>query len=198
VETLDAYLERLASKAPVPGGGSAAALVSAIGAGLVAMVGRIAGAPVDAVISQADRLRGELHAAAHHDEAAFAAVIAAQALPKRDDRERSARRQRLEQALEEAADAPLHAASLSLDVLRLAVGVLETHTGALASDIGCAAEFAFAGLAGSAYNVRINHRYMDNESAIRRQAATLARFETEAGEILAHVRSAVASATTPQ
>ena len=36
--------------------------------------------------------------------------------------------------------------------------------GALASDVGCAAELASAALAACAYNVRVNHRYMHDEA----------------------------------
>ena len=107
METLDAYLERLASSDAVPGGGSAAALTGAIAAALVAMVGRILTTPIEGFVSRADHLRSELNEARRRDEDAYAAVVAAQALPKRDAVESAARRRALEGALERAADAPL-------------------------------------------------------------------------------------------
>jgi formiminotetrahydrofolate cyclodeaminase len=194
VDTLDEYLQRLASQDPVPGGGSAAALVAALAAALVAMVGRIVTAPPDGLVSSADRLREELTAARLRDEAAFAAVIAAQALPKDNDAARSARRGAIESALRQAAQAPLRAAALALDVLKLDVRLLDAKAGALASDVGCAAEFAYAALAGCAYNVRINHRYMHDAAAITQQAAILADYEREGTEIFERVRAAVAQA----
>jgi len=190
VESIDGYLERLASAGPTPGGGSAAALIGAVAAALVAMVGRIRQAPGDAIVERADRLRADLREARARDEAAYAAVIAAQAMPKGDDAQRAARRDALGAALFEAAEAPLHSASLTLDVMRLARRLAEAPLGALGSDVACAAEFGRAAVAGCAENVRINHRYMKDEAAIREQGARLERLERDASEMLERVRAA--------
>ena len=190
METLHRYLERLSSREPIPGGGSAAALVAALGAALIEMVGRISGAPADLVAS-AERLRNESMAARERDERAFAAVIAAQAMPKSSDAEKTTRRDALESALQGAASEPLHAAAIALDVLRLAQKLTQLRTGALASDVGCAAEFAAASLAACAYNVRVNHRYMRNAAAIREQFATLEAYEHDAAVIIRQVRLAL-------
>jgi len=197
VETLQEYLERLSSHEPTPGGGSAAALVAALGAALCEMAGRIADVPPD-LLSRAQRLRADALAARERDERAFAAVIAAQALPKSNDAEKAARRDALETALHGAAAEPLHAASIALDVLRLSRELAQMHTGALASDIGCAAEFAAASLAACAYNVRINHRYMKDEAAIRAQSATLEPYENEAARIVHDVRGLLAQGRLAQ
>jgi formiminotetrahydrofolate cyclodeaminase len=192
VETLNAYLERLASRDPVPGGGSAAAVTAALAAALGGMIGRIVSAPVDDLVTRADRLRGELHEARLQDEAAYAGVVAAQALPKRDDAEKAARRLALEEALSGAAEAPLHTAELALEILTLVDRLFETKLGALASDAASAAEFASAALIACGYNVRINHRYMHDEATIREQAKRLVRLEGEASRILGRARAAVA------
>ena len=78
--------------------------------------------------------------------------------------------------------------------MRLTQRSIENDLGALASDVGCAAEFAHAAVAGCAYNVRINHRYMHDESAIAEQAGTLAGYEAEAADILERVRGRAAKA----
>jgi glutamate formiminotransferase/formiminotetrahydrofolate cyclodeaminase len=192
VESIDTYLERLASRDAVPGGGSAAALTGAFGAALVAMVGRIKGTDED-LVSKADRLRAELVEARSRDEDAYAAVVEAQALPKGNEAEISARRHALDHALARAAQVPLEAARLSLEVLRLAGHLAQTAKSALASDVGCAAEFAYAALAACAYNVRINHRYMREGPTVRKQAAELVGYEGAASQILARVRSKIAA-----
>jgi formiminotetrahydrofolate cyclodeaminase len=188
VETLDDYLRRLASNDPVPGGGSAAALIAAIAAALVAMVGRIAAAPLEDVVAEADRLREELGAARLRDEAAFADVVAAQALPKGSEAEAQERRRAIGAALHRAAEEPLRTAALALRVLELALRLSEAKTKALASDVGCAAEFAYAALAGCAYNVRVNHKYMRDAAAIASQAATLISYEAAASKIVEQIR----------
>jgi formiminotetrahydrofolate cyclodeaminase len=192
VERFDLYLERLASSDAVPGGGSAAAVVAAISAALVAMVGRIGANPPDGLVEEADRLRAELDTARKSDEEAYAAVVAAQALPKNNESERAARREAVEGALKRAAQSPLDAAALAVRVLELVERLLQNHMGALVSDVGCAAEFAHAAVIACGYNVRVNHRYMRDEAAIREQAATLFRYEGVAARILERARDAVA------
>ncbi len=191
VETVDVYLTRLASAEAVPGGGSAAALTGALAAALVAMVARIRATPESDVVASADRLRSELDTARLRDELAFSAVVAAQALPKTDDVQRGERSRALEAALRHAAEEPLHTAALAVQVLRLADDLTRMPLGALASDVGCAAEFAGAALAAAAYNVRINHRYMHDEAAVAKQAAALSSYEAQAQSTIEGVRARV-------
>ncbi len=202
VETLDTYLDALASEMPVPGGGSAAAVAAALGAALVAMVARIcAGSPrfasrhdqALALVRDADALRSALLEARSRDEAAYAAVVAAQALPRELAAERSAA---LREALARAAEAPLDAAALALEVLRLSERALALRTTALVSDVGCAAEFGAAGLAACAYNVRVNHRYLRDAERIEAHERRLRSYEAEGAAIAARVRARIAAETT--
>jgi formiminotetrahydrofolate cyclodeaminase len=172
--------------------------VGATGAALVAMVARIcAESPkyahlaglVAKLTEQADELRAELSAAGDRDEAAFQAVVAAQALPRATDGERAERTEALQRGLVAAAESPLQTAELALDVLRLAHDALALGNLHLASDIGCAAEFASAAIAAAAYNVRVNHGYMTDAGAIAAQSATLLAYEREANALLVTVRN---------
>lgn len=201
MERIDVYLEALASAAPTPGGGSAATLVAASGAALVGMVARITDesgkhpehhALAEQLTASADRRRSDLLAARARDERAYGAVVEAMSLPRSSPEERAARAAALQNALEGAAAAPLYAASLALETLQLAERALELRNPNLVSDIGCAAEFAFASLAASAYNVRINHKFMKDRVAIEAQETALKGFERSAAEILERVRSGVA------
>jgi formiminotetrahydrofolate cyclodeaminase len=203
----DAYLERLASDAPVPGGGSAAAIVAALGAALVAMVGRItAGSPKFAgsanglleIVRRSDILRRALDEARERDERAFGAVVAAQSLPRDDDEQRIVRTTALQNALAEAADAPLHCAALALDAIDLAHEIAAFGNVGLASDVGCAVEFGAAAVAACAYNVRVNHLYLRDPATIERQSSLLRQIERDANERSTAVRKIVDAALAPK
>jgi formiminotetrahydrofolate cyclodeaminase len=176
-------------------------LVSALGAALVAMVARIcADSPkfadrrvlAEQLADDADRLRAELLGGGVRDETAFDAVVAAQALPRSDDVQKRTRAEALELALSNAAQAPLDAAACSLGVLRLADRALLLPNRNLVSDVGCAAEFASAGLTSSAYNVRANHLFMKNPATIAAQAQALTGLKSEAAALLESIRRTVA------
>jgi methenyltetrahydrofolate cyclohydrolase len=203
VESFDRYLNQLASADPTPGGGSAATVVGALGAALVAMVARIdSGNPKYAqqrenalrIAAAADRVRDDFVHAGNRDERAFARVVNAQGLPRGTDDEKAARARALETALRDAAEVPLKACELCIDVLRLAAQVALIPNRALASDVGCAAEFGAAALAACAYNVRVNHRYMHDAGAIDAQAKILARYESESSTLLDELRRGVGAA----
>ncbi len=203
MESFDRYLNQLASASPTPGGGSAASVVGSLGAALVAMVARIdAGNPKYAehrdaavrIAEAADRLRAELAKAGDRDERAFARVVNAQGLARGTDEEKASRARVLESALREAAEIPLKACELCIDVLRLAAAVALIPNRSLASDVGCAAEFGAAALAACAYNVRVNHRYMREAGAIDAQAKILARYESECAALLNDLRRGVNAA----
>lgn len=171
-------------------------MVAASGAALVAMVARICAnnqkyAPqhqlARGLVERADALRRDLMTARERDEAAFAEVVVASALPKDDPN----RRERLETALSRAASEPLHAAKLALGVLRASARLLEIPNKNLTSDVGCAAEFAAAAVFACAYNVRINHRFMKDGAAIHSQDVELARYERETHALLHAIRERV-------
>ncbi len=137
---------------------------------------------------RADALRAELLAAQGRDEAAYEAVVAAQALPKVDDAQKRLRTETLQRALAAAAQEPLHTAALCLGVMELAGEAAAAAGPGLISDAGCAAEFAAAAVAACAYNVRVNHRYMNDANAIANDEAALRTCEREASALLAEVR----------
>src|SRR5919204_2094905 len=102
------FAEGLAAKQPTPGGGSAAALAGALGAGLVSMVcrytvGRERFAEVEdavqRVLARSEELRAELERAVEDDVQAYGGYAEAQSMPRETDDETRAREEALQRAL---------------------------------------------------------------------------------------------------
>jgi formiminotetrahydrofolate cyclodeaminase len=200
VSGIDAYLERLASAEPTPGGGSAATVVGALGAALCAMVARItAGSErlravrgeAEALAAAADALRERFGAARPLDEAAYERVVRASALPKGDEAAKRARGSALQAALAGAAEAPLAAAGLAAEGFGLAERAAGLGNAHLASDVECALLFFRAALEASVANVRINHRFIKDGELVAAQGARLIAIAREAGEREARARTAL-------
>jgi len=172
--------ERLASRAPVPGGGSASALAGALGAALVEMVCELTvGKPeyedVDPVARQigaaAGELRGSMLAAAEEDAAAYLDVVAARRLPRDSDEEREARKAAIGEASVTATEVPLRVARLAAEVLDLAASIAAIGNRNAVSDAGAAALLAAAAARGAALNVRINLPSLPEAHPLRADAA---------------------------
>ena len=185
--SLEYYLETLASAQPTPGGGSAATIVGAMAASLVAMVARITVdnatyaehlAEASLIVIHADGLRGKLLDARAADERAYGEVVAAMALPRASDDQKVLRTKRLQATLAEAARVPLESAATVVAVLGLATRVRAFNNTNLMSDVVCAAAFGRAALEASAANVRVNHRFLKDAHLIAEQERTLAELET--------------------
>jgi methenyltetrahydrofolate cyclohydrolase len=153
------YLADLASAAPAPGGGSAAALAAALGAALVAMTCRVtakhAGAassvvPLGALGDEADSLRHRLTALANDDARVYSDVIAARRLPVPE------REPAVQHALERATEVPERLAAESRHVLALCERIAPCARVSTLSDLGVAAVLAHGGLRAGVLTARTN------------------------------------------
>ena len=178
-------LAAFASSDPTPGGGSASALASAVGASLLTMV---AGLPKTRSNSDEDRaalaaataalagIREQLTGAIDADTAAYDRVVGAYKLPKASDEEKSTRTAAIQAALRAATEVPLRVMRLSAQALDAAVAIAEHgHPGA-SSDVGVAAALLGAGFEGARLNVAINLRGIRDEgytSAVAAEADRL-------------------------
>jgi glutamate formiminotransferase / formiminotetrahydrofolate cyclodeaminase len=204
-QSLSGFLSAVASPAPVPGGGSVAAHVGALGAALAQMVaGLTAGkkkyAAVDAEMRdlalRAAGLANTLSALAVRDAEAYAAVAAAYRLPQEPESAAAARSLAVTTALLDAAQVPLETARACAEVAELAAAVAARGNANAASDAGIAALLAEAGCKGAALNVRINVAALDDRSpgtGLVQEAQRLVRTTVErAGEAAARVEGILA------
>src|SRR5579859_4845363 len=99
-ESIQHYLDELASAQPTPGGGSASALSGALGAALASMVCRLtpgkAGyedvqSEIEQIWQQAERLRARFAQLVQEDIAAYGELAAAYRMPRATHEERGER-----------------------------------------------------------------------------------------------------------
>jgi methenyltetrahydrofolate cyclohydrolase len=170
--TIESYLDRLASVEPEPGGGSVAALVSALGAALVTMVTNLtlgkekfAAVQEDMVLIQEDseRLCRELEELVTLDALAYGAVAAAMKLPRDNEAQKVERSRVLQAALKGAADVPLKVAQGAVEVARLSLPAAEKGNPNAVSDAGVAVLLADAAAQSAALNVKINLAWIEDK-----------------------------------
>lgn len=163
--SIETFLNELAGAAPTPGGGSAAAIIGAMGAALLSMVcnvtlgkkGQEAVEPVmKAVRDESERLRARLTAMVAEDIAAFDGLMAAYRLPKTNDEEKSRRAEAIEANLRAATETPLACARACSEVVDLAERTAEKGFAGVVSDAGVGVLAANSALRSAALNVYIN------------------------------------------
>lgn len=159
------FLDELASKASTPGGGSAAAVMGAMGAALASMVGNLTvgkknyadvEAEMQALLNASEALREKLTGMIKADVDVFDKVMSAYGMPKESDAEKAQRSQAIQAALREATDVPLDCARLCAEVIKLCLPVAEKGNTNVISDAGVAVLAAYAALRSAALNVYIN------------------------------------------
>jgi formiminotetrahydrofolate cyclodeaminase len=170
------FLDRLASDAPTPGGGSVAALTGAQGAALGRMVaaltlGKPKFADVEARVSEIDRRLDRagtmLRRLMDEDAAAYEVLRGAFKLDKADPQ----RAERIRQAAGLAGSVPLETATLCARVLADLIELVEIGNPLLEADAAAGRHLARAAILAAAANVRANVPLMsENEAAeIQRQ-----------------------------
>jgi formiminotetrahydrofolate cyclodeaminase len=163
--SVEKFLDELASSKATPGGGSAAAVMGAMGAALVSMVcnltiGKKNYVEVEpemrAILADSEALRSRIAGMVAEDVAAFDQLMAAYGLPKDSDEQKAARSAAIQDGLKGATDAPLACARACADAITLAVRVAEKGNKGVISDAGVGALAAQAALRSAALNVYIN------------------------------------------
>lgn len=164
-QPLAEFLDNLAAKAPVPGGGSAAALAGALAASLVVMVVKLTVGKEKyrkqedemlGIGKRSERLRRELLDLVDQDAKAYESVVKTKGSPS---------------AVKKAAEVPLRTAEKSLLVLEIAALVTKIGNQNCRSDAVTAGELARAAVAGGLENVRINLPFLKDENLRRKLSA---------------------------
>ena len=167
METCRKFVEVLASDAPAPGGGGAAALVGAIGTALGNMVGSLTVGnkryadvqeEIVALKAKCDALQTELLDQVEADDKGFVPLAKAYGIPKDDPN----RDKILEEATVTACAVPMHIMELCCEAIDY-ISVFAAKGSRLAvSDAGCGAVCCKAALQAASLNVFINTKSLKN------------------------------------
>lgn len=198
MESCRKFVEVLASNAPAPGGGGAAALVGAVGTALGNMVGSLTvgkkkyaevEAEIVALKEKCDALQTELLDQVEADDKGFVPLAKAYGIPK-DDPNRDAI---LEEATITACGVPMHIMELCCQALEYVKVFAEKGSRLAVSDAGCAAVCCKAGLQAASLNVFINTKSLKNRTVAEEMNAKangmLTKYCALADEIFTTVRA---------
>ena len=170
-ESIQHYLDELASAQPTPGGGSASALSGALGAALASMVCRLtpgkAGyeevqSEIEHIWEQTEQLRARFAQLLQEDIIAYGQLAAAYRMPRVTDEERNERAATIQKQLAQAARVPLEGVECAATLTRLCQRLAEIGNVNVLSDILAGTALARAAAEGAASMVHINLRSMKN------------------------------------
>ncbi len=163
--SIQIFLNQLASSSATPGGGSVAALMGAQSAALISMVcnltiGKAKYIEVESemkvLLHQTEDLREKLTGLIKADVDVFTHLMNAYGMTKQTDDEIRVRSETIQNVLKAATEVPLECARLCSELIALSSHAANKGYVGVISDAGAAVMAAYSGLKSSALNVYIN------------------------------------------
>lgn len=167
------FVEVLATKEPVPGGGGASAFVGAIGTALGNMVGSLTVgkkkyADVEeqmySLKEKADSLQQRFLTLMDKDAEVFEPLAKAYGLPKETKEQQEEKAKVMEEALKLACSVPMEIMESCCEAIDLIEEFAQKGSVIAISDAGVAATFCRGALEGASLNVYINTKSMKNRA----------------------------------
>lgn len=184
------FLTLLASDAPAPGGGGAAAIAGGIAAALASMLANLTigkkkfaehEAEAKALLERAEELRLQMLQLAEKDAEVFDQFMRCYKLPKNTEAELEARSQAIRAAAKQATEIPMEIARISVKIMEITAQLAVIGNPNVITDGAVSGLLARAAARGSVYNVLINlHLTKDDEyNKIMAQEAALLEQQAE-------------------
>ena len=194
------FVEVLGSKAPVPGGGGASALVGAVGTALGNMVGALTVGKkkyadveeeMKELMAKATTLQDELLHLIERDAEVFEPLSKAYGMPRETEEEKAEKARVMEIVLKDACSVPMEIMEKCCEAIDLIVEFAAKGSALAISDAGVGAAFCKAALEGASLNVYINTKSMKNreyaEELKKKCDEMLAVYTVKADEIFQNV-----------
>ena len=182
------FTDVLASKAAVPGGGGASALVGAVGTALGSMVGALTvgkkkyadvEAEIIALMEKAESIRADLLRQIDEDARVFEPLSKAYGLPKETEEEKAEKARIMEACLRDACSVPMEIMEKCCEAILLQKEFAAKGSSLAISDAGVGVAFCRAALQGASLNVFINTKSMkDREYASELDKKALSMLDT--------------------
>ncbi len=188
---LKEFLDKTASNAPVPGGGSIAALSGAIAAALTEMVANLTigkkkyvevEEEMKTIAATFTDYRNKLVQDIDRDSDAFNEVMAAFKLPKETEEEKATRNAVIEAATKKATLVPLEVAKDTFKMLATIEIVVEKGNQNAVSDGAVAAMMARTAVLSALYNVEINLGSLQDEAFVAEMKKEVAELRQQVAE----------------
>ncbi|MDA8211681.1 MAG: cyclodeaminase/cyclohydrolase family protein [Clostridia bacterium] len=182
------FIEVLASKAPVPGGGGAAALGGAVGMALTNMVGNLTVGKkkyadvedeVKQLLEQGYKVIADLEILVDKDAEVFEPLSKAYGLPKDTPEQAKYREETLENLGKVACSVPMGIMRASYDGIKLTARMAEIGSMLVLSDAACGVVFLKAALIAASMNVIININSIQDQEYVKQTKEEMDRLLAE-------------------
>lgn len=188
MEAWNEYLEVLASKAPVPGGGGASAVCGALGAALGEMVGNLTvgkkkylqwDEETRECLSKLEEARRQFAKLSDEDARVFEPLSKAYGMKAENEEEKQRKAEYMETCLDAAAMVPIAVMEECIKAME-PMELLALHGSRLAvSDAGVGIQFLRAALLGAVMNVYINTKLMKDRERAEKLNGLAAKYVEE-------------------
>ena len=201
-KSCDYFLEVLASNAPTPGGGGAAAMGGAIGMALSNMVGNLTIGKkryadvedeVKELVERGTKIIADLKMMVDKDAEVFEPLSKAYGLPKDTPEQAAHKKKTLEECSKLACSVPMEIMRKAYEGIKIHQRMGQIGTKIALSDVGCGVAFLKAALISASLNVIINLGSIEDEKFIAETTAEMDRLLEEGQKIADETLEAVIS-----
>ena len=191
-KTIKDFLEETASKSPVPGGGSIAAMSAGVATALTEMVANLTIGKkgyedvqdeMTELASTLPSIRKGFIADIDRDAQAFNAVMTAFKMPKVTDEEKNERKNAIQDSMKNAALIPLEVARKAFSIMEQISIVVEKGNKNAVTDGAVAAMMTRTSVLSALFNVKINLGSIKDEEFVKRVANEVNELEIKVNDL---------------